>query len=43
MTGTKNLIAILSRFERGNVSFGGGEKGKIIGCANVGKKLSTII
>ena len=43
MTGNKEHFATLSRFEGGNVSFGGGEKGKIIGCGNVGKKPSPII
>jgi len=37
MTGNKDLFATLSRFEGVNVSFGGGEKNKIIGCENVGK------
>jgi len=30
MTDNKNLLATLSRFEGGNVSFGGGEKSKIL-------------
>ena len=43
MTGNKELFATLSSFEGGNVSFGGGEKGKIVGIGNIGKKPSPII
>ena len=43
MTGNKNLFATLSKFEGGNASFDGREKGKIIGFGNIGKKLSIII
>ena len=43
MTGNKELFATLSRIEGGSVSFGGGEKGKIIGIGSIGKKPSPTI
>jgi len=38
-----HLIVILSRFEGGIVSFGGSEKGTIIGYKNIGKKPLSLI
>jgi len=43
MTGSKNQFLSLEDLKRGNVSFGNGKKGKIIGVGKVGKTNSHSI